>query len=157
MYPAGAVIFFWLILFWLVIISYLTFSQRQGFKKLLPKVSGESKSNKSLLDKLDEILQELDDIRKREKTINQNIKDLGIEGLGHIQKVRLKRFNPYGDVGGEVSFCLCLLSSKDSGVIITSLHTRSGTRIYAKGIKMGKSDLNLSKEEDMVLQEAIEE
>ena len=63
-------------------------------------------------------------------------------------KINLTRYNPFSGVGGDQSFILCLLDNTNPGVIITTLHNRDSTRIYAKAIKNGESDnLALSKEE----------
>lgn len=71
-------------------------------------------------------------------------------------KMNLVRFNPFEEVGGDQSFILCLLDNTNSGVIITSLHNRSFTRVYAKTIKTGESDNSaLSKEESRCLIKTI--
>ena len=64
-----------------------------------------------------------------------------------IQKVGVVRFNPFKETGGNQSFSIALLDSKDNGLVISSLFTRQGTRIYAKPVKNGKSTYQLSKEE----------
>ena len=46
-----------------------------------------------------------------------------------IQKINLLRFNPFDDVGGDQSFVLTLLDKDNSGVLLTSLHHRSFTRL----------------------------
>lgn len=56
-----------------------------------------------------------------------------------VHKVGLVRFNPFNDIGGDQSFSVALLDGKDSGFIISSLHTKEGTRVYAKPIVEGKS------------------
>ncbi len=71
-------------------------------------------------------------------------------------KINLTRFNPFDELGGDQSFILCLLDNANSGVIITSLHNRDSTRIYAKAIKNGESDaMALSKEETKALIKTI--
>jgi len=71
-------------------------------------------------------------------------------------KINLTRFNPFDELGGDQSFILCLLDNANSGVIITSLHNRDSTRVYAKAIKNGESDnLALSKEETKALIKTI--
>lgn len=73
-----------------------------------------------------------------------------------ITKFAILRFNPFNDLGGDQSFVLALLDKSNSGVIITSLHSRSQTRVYAKGIKNGTSPgLSLSKEEKAAINKAI--
>ena len=70
----------------------------------------------------------------------------------YFSKEGLVRFNPFPDTGGNQSFALALLDESDDGVVISSLHSRTGTRIYAKGVLGGKADTSLSAEE----QEAID-
>lgn len=71
----------------------------------------------------------------------------------HFAREGLIRFNPFPDTGGNQSFALALLDESDDGVVVSSLHSRTGTRIYAKAVIGGKADTSLSTEE----QEAIDE
>ncbi len=71
-----------------------------------------------------------------------------------ISKIGLVRFNPFGDTGGDQSFCIALLDHTDSGIVISAIHARSGTRVYAKDIIESKSPHNLSKEENKAILEA---
>lgn len=73
------------------------------------------------------------------------------DGKFHIQKVGLARFNPFKELGGDHSFSIAILDAQDSGIIITSLHTRDRTRVYMKDIKKGKSSSELSAEEKKAL------
>ena len=71
-------------------------------------------------------------------------------------KINLVRYNPFGDLGGDQSFILCLLDNNNSGAIITSLHNRENTRVYAKAIINGQSDNSaLSAEETKALIKTI--
>ena len=77
------------------------------------------------------------------------------EGLLHIQKIGLVRFNPFKDTGGDQSFILSLVDGNDTGVIISGLYARSGTRWYAKKVVKGKSvEHELSDEEKKALSQA---
>jgi hypothetical protein len=92
---------------------------------------------------------------RENQVLNKNLRAIYREGMGHVQKTAVLRYNPYQDTGGNVSFSLALLDGKDGGVVITSLHTRAGTRVYVKEILNGKSELALSKEEKQVLEKAV--
>lgn len=65
-----------------------------------------------------------------------------------IHKVGVVRFNPFKEVGSNQSFAIALLDSKNSGTIISSLHTREGSRVYAKPIQNGESKLYPLTEEE---------
>jgi len=81
----------------------------------------------------------------------KRLDQLEAEGKNHVQKVALIRFNPFRELGGDHSFSLAILDGKDSGVVITSLHTRDRTRIYMKSVVRGKSESDLSSEERKAL------
>ena len=71
-------------------------------------------------------------------------------------KIGITRFNPFDDVGGDQSFILSILDQNNSGAIITSLHNRDITRIYAKPIKEGVGEnITLSKEEKSAIVKTI--
>lgn len=73
-----------------------------------------------------------------------------------IQKVGLFRYNPFDDLGSDQSFSLSILDSTNSGIILTSLHHRNFTRIYAKPVKNGEGDsITLSNEEKSAIVKAI--
>jgi len=73
----------------------------------------------------------------------------------HIQKIGLLRFNPFKDTGGDQSFILTLVDAHDTGVVITALYSRSGTRWYAKQVVKGRGiEDELSEEEKEALRKA---
>jgi uncharacterized protein DUF4446 len=78
-------------------------------------------------------------------------------GLRHaFQRVGIVRFNPFEDTGGNQSFAIALLDAKGDGVVISSLHARGSTRVYAKAVKAGKAETSASAEEAQALREALE-
>ncbi|RLC31404.1 hypothetical protein DRH13_03080 [Candidatus Woesebacteria bacterium] len=85
--------------------------------------------------------------KKTIKMLGKEIDRLQDEGQFHVQKVGIIRFNPFQETGGDHSFSIALLDGKDTGVVLTGLHTRERTRVYAKEIKKGKSVHELSSEE----------
>ncbi len=72
-----------------------------------------------------------------------------------IHKVGFMRFNPFQDTGGDQSFTLVLLDSEASGVVLSSLYTREGVRVYAKNVVRGTSRHPLTEEERRVVEEAM--
>lgn len=75
----------------------------------------------------------------------------------HIQKIGLLRFNPFKDTGGDQSFILALVDAHDTGIVITALYSRSGTRWYTKRVSKGKgAEHELSDEEKKALHMAAE-
>jgi hypothetical protein len=75
-------------------------------------------------------------------------------GLRAFQRVGLVRYNPFEETGGNQSFALALLDAEGNGWVLSSLHARSGTRVYAKAIRAGRSDAALSDEETAAIRQA---
>ncbi|MDP3727672.1 MAG: DUF4446 family protein [bacterium] len=80
-----------------------------------------------------------------------------LEDIGNIavQKVGFMRFNPFEHTGGDQSFALALLDHGDNGIVLSSLYTRDGVRVYAKEVRHGASKHPLSGEEQKVLEQAL--
>jgi hypothetical protein len=132
-----------LIVGWLLVLSIL-FYQISKYQKKLSRGVG-VKDLKTVLEK---ILKDYSEHSRKIDEIIRAIKGLEQDGTYHIQKIGLVRYNPYGDTGGNQSFCLAVLDNNDTGFIISSLHGRETTRLYAKPIKKGKAlNLELSTEE----------
>jgi hypothetical protein len=72
-----------------------------------------------------------------------------------VQKTGLVRYNPFEDTGGNQSFAVALLDANGDGVVISSLHARQNTRVYAKAIAGGRSEAALSDEESEALRNAM--
>lgn len=63
------------------------------------------------------------------------------------------RFNPFqGEgIGGNQSFSVSLADEEGNGVVITSMHTRERTNVFAKPIQNWKSEYELSEEEKQAI------
>jgi hypothetical protein len=77
------------------------------------------------------------------------------ELVGAFSRVGLVRFNPFEDTGGSQSFALAVLDGNGDGFVVSSLHARAGTRLYAKSVSRGASDSALSAEEAEALRQAM--
>ena len=71
------------------------------------------------------------------------------------QHVGIIRYNGNGDDGGNLSFSAAFLDAHQTGIIITSLHGRQNSRIYAKVIMNGASEQTLSEQEREALIHAL--
>jgi hypothetical protein len=89
------------------------------------------------------------------KEIASRVKNLEDISQTTIRKIGIVRYNPFNDMGGNQSFVIAFLDNKNNGVLISSLFERERTRIYAKTIKQGKPDYNISEEEQEALTRAM--
>lgn len=104
---------------------------------------------------LDKIIKRQDESIEAIGQVSQEIARLKANGVFHIQKIGLIRFNPFEETGGDHSFSLAIMDGDGTGVILTGLHTRERTRLYVKAVKNGKSEFKLSKEEEVVLKKVL--
>lgn len=139
-----------IVLTWLAGLTFLFWRFRQSYEKLFR--GGDKKDLLQVLNKLAKDFGLHDQqIKDLIKTIEKTNKD----SLCHFQKIGLLRFNPFAGTGGDQSFCLALLDGEENGLVISSLHSRDTTRIYAKPVKKGKAaGYELSTEEIQAIKNA---
>lgn len=139
------------LLIWNVVIFFRT-------KKLssLLKDFTQGKDGKKLEDVIIGHEKNIDDLYRNMKKVAEKITEVDKNSTQGVRKVNIERYNPFKDVGGDQSFSLAMLDGKNSGVVISSLHGRDGTRLYAKPINHLSSDHPLSTEEQKTLQHARE-
>jgi len=154
MYPDWVGFLAWgVLVIWLGCLSFLIWQQNKFLKSLFPK-SGERDVRK----KFEETLKIIEGFKEELFNLSSRVEIVQGQGLQHIQRVGLLRFNPYNDTGGDQSFAVCFLDKEGTGIVITSLHARSGTRAFGKEIVLGKgAKYELSKEEELVIQKAMSE
>ena len=68
--------------------------------------------------------------------------------------VKLVRFNPFADVGSAQSFAVAIMNSQGDGVVFSSLYSRERMSVFAKPVMKGKSDIELTPEEQSVVADA---
>ena len=56
-----------------------------------------------------------------------------------LSRVAVVRYDAFGDMGGRLSFSAALLDANGDGIVLTSIHGRSESRTYAKGVTGGDS------------------
>jgi len=68
----------------------------------------------------------------------------------------LIRYDAYGEMSGRQSTSIALLDANRSGLVLSSIHHRDQARLYAKEVREGKPELELSPEEDEAIRRAHE-
>lgn len=74
-----------------------------------------------------------------------------------VSRIGLVRYDAFADMGGALSFSAALLDEHADGVVISAINGRSETRCYAKPIRGGTSEHNLSEEEVEAIRAAVED
>lgn len=95
------------------------------------------------------------DILKEESKYTSEKLNIACETLvTAYQKIGIVKYDAFKEMGGKLSFSLCLLDDENNGFILTSMHTREGCYTYVKEIIKGESFVVLSAEERRALEEA---
>jgi hypothetical protein len=131
------------IFIWLAALSFFFWQIYSHYRRLVGKAKRDDL--KTILDKqlsaMEETKEALSEVKKR-------LRDLESDSPNNVKKVGLVRFSPYREVGGNQSFALSLLDEELNGVVISALHSRDFTRVYAKPVVSGKeTKYSLSQEE----------
>ena len=124
-------------------------------KKLQLFFSG--KDAKSLEDVFVLLRKEMMEARRTLQDVDARIREARERLHGSVQNVAIVRFNPFRDAGGDQSFCIALLDEGQNGVVISSLYSRDGVRVYGKPILGGVSTYTLSQEEQQAIQKTVKE
>jgi hypothetical protein len=66
---------------------------------------------------------------------------------GAIAYRGLVRYDAYNEMSGHQSTSIALLDATRSGVVVSSIHHREQARVYAKQVRDGQAELELSPEE----------
>jgi hypothetical protein len=68
----------------------------------------------------------------------------------------LVRYDAYGEMSGRQSTSIALLDANRSGIVLSSIHHRDQARLYAKQVRDGQAELELSPEEAEAIKLAFE-
>ena len=67
----------------------------------------------------------------------------------------LLRYDAYNEMSGRQSTSIALLDATRSGIVLSSIHHRDQARLYAKQVREGASEIELSPEEAEAVRLAI--
>jgi Protein of unknown function (DUF4446) len=76
---------------------------------------------------------------------------------GAVAHVALVRYDAYGEMSGRQSTSIAFLDADRSGIVLSSIHHRDTARLYAKRVKEGASEIELSPEEDEAIRLALQD
>ena len=90
-------------------------------------------------------------VTRRLEALEQGVAQVTAALPSTVQSVSVVRFNPFPEMGGNMSFSMALLDARANGVVISVLNDRQGSRIYGKPVEGGVSTQKLSDEEQQAI------
>ena len=103
---------------------------------------------------LEDHIRRVQEATARVEELNLLVMRLERNNRSHLQRVGFLRFNPFRDTGGDQSFALALADEGGNGVVISSLHSREVTRVYAKPLVAWQTNYPLTDEEQQAIARA---
>jgi uncharacterized protein YlxW (UPF0749 family) len=97
---------------------------------------------------------EINKLSKSRASLEKEISVINIKLKKSIRGMETIRFNPFPDQGSNQSFAVGMLNEEGDGLVISSLYSRERMSIFAKPVKDGKSEYELSVEEKEALEKA---
>lgn len=137
---------------WVALLQRSEATLRRRLRRIVPNVSG---GGTGLDEILDTQVQRADALSTRVDALVRLQQELETALQRSIQRVGVIRFNPFPDMGGDQSFAIALLDRIGNGIVISSLHSRADTRVFAKQIANGRSRYPLSDEEQNAIKAAL--
>jgi hypothetical protein len=117
----------------------------QGATDLVGHAAGLEQSFRALHDYVHDVAERLDG---RLGTAEERLD-------GAVSHRGLVRYDAYNEMSGRQSLSIALLDAHGSGVVLSSIHHREQARLYAKFVREGRGDLELSPEEEQAVQAAL--
>jgi hypothetical protein len=101
------------------------------------------------------------------QALNDYVQDVAAELNGRVESAErrldhavaysaLIRYDAYGEMSGRQSTSIALLDARRSGLVLSSIHHRDQARLYAKRVREGHPELELSPEETEAIRLALE-
>lgn len=97
-------------------------------------------------------------VTQQEAAVEQNMRNFE-EIRTYLKTMKSKlgvyRYNAFADQGSDLSFSIALLDEQQDGVVLTGLHSRDESYMYAKPIVRGESKYALTPEEKEAISRSL--
>jgi hypothetical protein len=100
---------------------------------------------------LNEHIAQVRETAAQARVVDELAQLLESEAYYDLQHLSIVRFNPFHNTGGDQSFAIALADGYGNGVVLSSLHARDVTRVYAKPLKQWEAIHRLTEEEEKAI------
>ncbi len=98
---------------------------------------------------------DIDTLYGLEKELDTKAKNMDARIRTSLRGIDTIRFNPFKDQGSNQSFAIGFLNEEGTGVVLSSLYSRDRVSVFAKPIKNGQPEYELTEEESTVFKNAL--
>ena len=131
--------------------------QSSRISKLMKRYEAfmEGKDATNLADAIEENFQQMEKLESSYQDAEVKM-DKALSGItSTFHKLGIVKYDAFQQMGGKLSFCLCMLDEENSGFMLNSVHSTEGCYTYTKEIINGKAMIDLGKEEEAALKMAV--
>jgi hypothetical protein len=86
-------------------------------------------------------------LRQEHERVAKRVGELDVLAHTDISRVGFVRYDAFDDTGSELSYALALLNREGTGVVLSSIYSRTDTRTYGKAVEAYRPLANASDEE----------
>jgi len=147
---AGTGVLLLILLVWLLVTSIQLSRLKQAHAKLV----GDS-GVPQLADVLENMHRQIAALEQQLKNQQQTLEQQQRRLSATKGNIGVHRFNAFSDSGSDLSFSVAFVNEEKDGVVITGIHAREQTFLYAKPIDKGQSAYMLSPEEKTAINLAL--
>lgn len=94
-------------------------------------------------------------VEQSAQALSQRLQEVERRLDNAVSYCSLVRYDAYGEMSGRQSTSIALLDAHRSGLVLSSIHHRDQARLYAKQVHEGRSELELSPEENEAIRLAL--
>lgn len=143
---AGVGLLLLILFIWLIVVT----SKLRKLKEAQRKIVGDTgvHNMEEVMNALHERISSMDNrqLIQGEKLEQQEKRLSTLKG-----RIGVHRFNAFSDSGSDLSFSVAFINEDQDGVVITGIHGREQTFLYAKPIDKGQSAYMLTPEEKIAI------
>jgi len=115
----------------------------------------EGSDGKSIEKLIGEYTDDIKSLKEAASNNTESIKDIYEKLEYTFTKMSIVKYDAFHEMGGKLSFALCMLDKANNGYVINVMHSNTGCFAYIKEIVNGESYLELGDEEEKALKEAL--
>ncbi|MCR5716936.1 MAG: DUF4446 family protein [Lachnospiraceae bacterium] len=136
----------------IIVLFVMLGKQKKRLNKFL-----QGKNAKSLEKEISTVMSDIELLKLTSEKNKNDIRILYKNMEKTFQKIGVIKYDAFNQMGGKLSFSLCLLNEKNDGFILNSVHSAEGCYSYTKEVKKGKCAIGLGEEERQALEMAMGE
>lgn len=115
----------------------------------------EGSDGKSIEKMVKDYTSDISELKLSAKNNGEAVKDIYEKMEYTFQKIGIVKYDAFHEMGGKLSFALCMLDKGNNGYVINVMHSNNGCFAYIKEIVKGESYIELGDEEAKAVNKAL--